>query len=303
MNEGNWISVSRELWNDPDFDDGPMTQREAWLWMIAEAAWRPRKVRRGRQVLELQRGQLAHSIRFMSDAWGWSKSAGHRFLKKLEKRDAIRIAGGTDATVITICNYDRYQSSNDDSGTLAGHQAGHWRDTGGTNENKDNKTTLLCADADVRESAPADEPENPKPAPVTADDLDRAVQALMAAAGPGLGDPAKHHGLLLSRSEIGRWMRAGVDIELDAVPVVQARTAQPRASPITSWTYFTPAVGEAAARRLSDMTLPEIPHDRSGHHTDTRRPQRGEPRRSATGGYGGNRMLEACLGLIGDGGA
>lgn len=134
-----FIAVSRDFWNDPDFADAPMTEREAFLWLLAEASWKERRVRRGREVIELGRGQLAHSVRFMAQAWGWSKSAGHRFLKKLEKRDTVRTASGTDCTIITVCNYEKYQSMRDTGGTPAGHRAGHRRDTGGTNENQDNQ--------------------------------------------------------------------------------------------------------------------------------------------------------------------
>ncbi|MED5548994.1 MAG: hypothetical protein VX529_06500 [Pseudomonadota bacterium] len=153
MSEQGFVAISRGLWNDPDFDDGaPMTQREAFIWMVAEAAWKSRKVRRGSAVLEIERGQLAHSVRFMAEAWGWSKSAGHRFLKSLEKRDIIRTEAGTGVTIVTICNYAKYQNAENDTGTEAGHIPGQRRDRGGTNENKDNnynqKDSLLPADAD-----------------------------------------------------------------------------------------------------------------------------------------------------------
>lgn len=135
-----YIAISRDIWDHPDLaGDEPFTKREAFMWLIAEASWKERRVRRGRTVVDLERGQLAHSVRFIASAWGWSKSAGHRFLKNLEKRDMVRTVSGTDATIITICNYDKYQGTPGDAGTLVGHQPGHWRDTGGTNENQDNQ--------------------------------------------------------------------------------------------------------------------------------------------------------------------
>ena len=254
-------------------------------------------------LIYMQGGRLPDDARYISGLLGCTVRKWTSIRGELIARDKIQVSDGS------ISNY-RADNELETLRKLSDKQAENAR---GPRKNKglekprpdhtepepDKYSTLH---ADVRESAPGDEPEKPKPAHVTSDDLERAERTLLAAAGPAMGDPAKHHGLLLTRSEIGRWLRAGVDIELDAVPVVRARTAQPRASPITSWTYFTSAVGEAAARRLSDMTLPEIPHARSGPYPDTRRPERGEPRRSATGGYGGNRILEACLGLIGDAG-
>jgi hypothetical protein len=60
-------------------------------------------------VLELKRGQVAASLRFMADKWQWREPRVRRFLKRL-KTDAM-IDAATDAgiTVITICNYDKYQ--------------------------------------------------------------------------------------------------------------------------------------------------------------------------------------------------
>lgn len=127
-----FIAISRDLWDSADFADGPMSQREAFIWMVAEAAWKPRAKRVGSTVVDLERGQLAHSVRFLASAWGWSKSSVARFLKALQKRDTIRYTSGTGATVITICNYDRFQPQSDGAGTAAGQQ----RDASGTNDNK-----------------------------------------------------------------------------------------------------------------------------------------------------------------------
>lgn len=35
------VNVSRCLWDDEVFRNEPFTEREAWIWMIAEAAWKP----------------------------------------------------------------------------------------------------------------------------------------------------------------------------------------------------------------------------------------------------------------------
>jgi hypothetical protein len=78
-------------------------------------------------------------LRFISSAWGWSKSRVDRFLKRLENRDMIETQTETGQLVISICNYDKYQGERDTSGTQAKRKAGHERDTSGTNENKGNK--------------------------------------------------------------------------------------------------------------------------------------------------------------------
>lgn len=83
---------------------------------------------------------------------------------------------------------------------------------------------------------------------------------LVEEAGPGLADPDKHSQLITTMSELDRWSRAGVDLELDAVPVVAGitRRADAAANPIKSWKYFTEAVTRAAAERRAELTIPTI---------------------------------------------
>lgn len=129
---GGTFNVSRDLWDDVAFANEPFTEREAWIWLVKEASWKPRERRVGRVVVQTARGQLAQSVRFMAEAWQWSKSRVHRYLKRLEGRDMLRTESGTGLLVVTICNYDKYQGVRDARGT----PAGQLRDSSGTNEKK-----------------------------------------------------------------------------------------------------------------------------------------------------------------------
>jgi hypothetical protein len=127
------INVSRNLFDDTAFKPEPFTEREAWLWMIMEASYKARSKPVGNLWVDTERGQLASSVRFMAEAWGWSKSKVDRFIKRLENRDMIGTESGTGINVITICKYDEYQNApnqigtakskkRDSSGTAAGQQ-------------------------------------------------------------------------------------------------------------------------------------------------------------------------------------
>lgn len=124
----NMFFLSRELWDNPDFRDGEMTQREAFIWMIAHAVWKPQTVRLGSESISLDRGQLAYSLRFLAYKWGWSKSRVSRYLDVLKNRDTIETITGTGFTVITVCNYDKYQWVGEGGGTPAKKN----RDSSGT---------------------------------------------------------------------------------------------------------------------------------------------------------------------------
>jgi hypothetical protein len=97
---------------------------------------------------------------------------------------------------------------------------------------------------------------NPVREPVTTTAHARAVgdeaDRLLEVAGPGLCATSRL-ALAASTGIIAEWIEEGLDLELDVVPVIRARTARARASPIRSWEYFTEAIRRAHARRLREV--------------------------------------------------
>lgn len=132
MSERGTFAVDRGIWGNVAFAREPFTEREAFLWLISEAAYVAREKRVGSDAVALERGQTCHSIRFMADAWQWSKSRVDRFITRLENRDMVIRDSGTDLTLLTICNYEQYQpkqkSNGTHVGTGSGTPAGHQRD-------------------------------------------------------------------------------------------------------------------------------------------------------------------------------
>lgn len=111
------VNIARALLKHEAFKDQPFTEREAFMWLIMEASWKERTKRVGNVTVTLERGQLAASVRFLAEAWQWEKSTVDRFLQRLKKRDMIGTESGTGINVITVCNYNEYQTAADDSGT------------------------------------------------------------------------------------------------------------------------------------------------------------------------------------------
>lgn len=104
------VNISRDLFDHPAFKDAAFSEREAWLWIIMEAAWKPRQRRVGHLVICIERGQLAVSIRFMAEAWGWTAAKVQRYVERLKKLKMICTKADTGLTVITVCNYDKFQN-------------------------------------------------------------------------------------------------------------------------------------------------------------------------------------------------
>ncbi len=109
MSERGTFALDRGWFDHPVFKDEPFTEREAWAWLIAQAAYRPHRRRIGAADISLARGQMAASLRFMAEKWKWTEPRVRRFLTRL-KTDAM-IDAATDAgiTTLTVRNYERYQ--------------------------------------------------------------------------------------------------------------------------------------------------------------------------------------------------
>ncbi|MBN9438236.1 hypothetical protein [Bosea sp. (in: a-proteobacteria)] len=126
MGERGVFAVDRGVWDHPAFAREPFSEREAWLWLVSEAAYKPHARRSDGKIIELQRGQLCHAVRFLASAWQWSKSRVDRYLDRLEKHEMLSRERGTRTPVVTLSNYDDYQRvalpERDKTGTTAGQQ-------------------------------------------------------------------------------------------------------------------------------------------------------------------------------------
>lgn len=111
-----WIRVDRKIWDDDSFKREPMSEREAFIWMVANAAWADTTHRVGGEAIAVQRGSFITTLRELQSAFMWRSDARVRgFLKRLENERTIErtTVGPTNApkTHVTICNYARFQDS------------------------------------------------------------------------------------------------------------------------------------------------------------------------------------------------
>ena len=103
--------VDRGIFDHPAFNpDEPFSEREAFLWMVAEAAFKPRSVRTKRSgIIAIERGQLTAATRFMATRFRWSEARVRRFVQRLTDTQTIDANSDAGQMIITICNYDQYQ--------------------------------------------------------------------------------------------------------------------------------------------------------------------------------------------------
>ena len=122
-----WVRVDTSIFDHAVFAADPFSEREAWLWLIAKAAWKDTKHRIGQTVVHVPTGSMFLTLREMQTAWRWKSDKRVRsFLAMLEREAMIETKTDAGKTQISICNYSRYQEvgrSADADGTQAGRSA------------------------------------------------------------------------------------------------------------------------------------------------------------------------------------
>ena len=140
------------------FKDEPCTQREAWVWLLENAAWKPCNRRDAQGALiAIERGQFHTSIRTLAAEWQWSRGRVERFLNDLKTSHMVSHETGHGGLLITICNYDKYQAYEPSAGPSAepsvepstGQAQGHTRRSKEGKEEKNDtarKRAVVCPD-------------------------------------------------------------------------------------------------------------------------------------------------------------
>jgi hypothetical protein len=85
--------VPRAIFTDVNFASEPLTEVQAFLNLVADAGWQPRRVRLARGAVDLERGQLLASTGFLAERWQWPEPRVRRFINYR----LLRLHGGGGA--------------------------------------------------------------------------------------------------------------------------------------------------------------------------------------------------------------
>lgn len=129
------------------------TQGEAWEDLLMECRYADATVSNGGKKMDLRRGELIGAVSWLANRWNWTPKTVRRFLDQLENDGMIELKNpasekgnqiGRQANVITVCNYEEYQSGIMQERQPKGQPEGDQRATRGRPEGniyKDNKGT------------------------------------------------------------------------------------------------------------------------------------------------------------------
>lgn len=120
---GGWFAVSRTIFDHylVGVRDRPYTELEAWLWLLATAAFEKQEVMNKGEKIVIDPGQLMAAHSYLAKVWDWTPDKVRWYLKRLQNEAMItRWCATQNANrytnqiqILTICNYSHYQVSKD----------------------------------------------------------------------------------------------------------------------------------------------------------------------------------------------
>lgn len=230
-----YTKTHRSVFTHDYFAGEEFSRREAWLWMISSAAWKPHRTRHKNKMIPIGRGQLPGARRHLAEVWGWGEQRVRTFIDDLVMEGMITTSSNQQLTIITICNYERFQSAEESSNqqlTSSQPAANHTEEG---KELKEEDTTLTHAGTPVR-----------KPLPEQSE-LEAMTAALTKAAGKALNPTSAN---LMMIADPLNWIQAGADFDLDILPAVCVAAQKCRPGSVHGWSYFAGPVKDAMHRRI-----------------------------------------------------
>lgn len=113
-----WFKINRKLFENDLFAD--MAMRGAFITIIGKTNWQPNQTwfcKREMKSIPVAIGQLPCSQQKLAKEFGWGINKTRNYLELLEKNGIISIKAERSFTMITVCNYCKYQDISEISGT------------------------------------------------------------------------------------------------------------------------------------------------------------------------------------------
>jgi len=156
--KGGWAKDWRSGWTHPVFRT--LQEAAVFKWMCAQASYAPRRISTRYGPVDLQRGEILISERFLAEQFGLHKNVIRRLKGSLIDEGMIVLfqdrCAKLSGTIALIVNYNEYQGDSTDEmmgqdhlGTINGTATGPLRDRDGTTREevkelkKDNIDLLL----------------------------------------------------------------------------------------------------------------------------------------------------------------
>lgn len=112
MRDERCVRISRDIFSHGIARQNlPWDRLSAWIYILVSASVHGETVMHRGRSYHLARGQLLLSDTHMERKTGWGRQAVRSFMRYLRKENMITTVTDSLCTVVTICNYSKWQSS------------------------------------------------------------------------------------------------------------------------------------------------------------------------------------------------
>lgn len=143
MSKG-YVLINRKIEDHWLWTDKPFTKGQAWIDLIMMANYADSELLTKGRVVQIKRGQVFRTIGFLAERWGWSNKKVRAYLDLLKGQAMVTAEGTTEGTLITIENYETWQTLGQESGHSKGQAKGqarvHKRNKNNTNTKTESVT-------------------------------------------------------------------------------------------------------------------------------------------------------------------
>ena len=109
-NQNGWITLHRKIKDHWLWESKPFSYGQAWIDILLECNHAESKQLIKGQLITTKRGQSSNAKITWARRFGWGISATRHFLEMLEKDEMISTHNAHVTTVLTVLNYDSYQT-------------------------------------------------------------------------------------------------------------------------------------------------------------------------------------------------
>lgn len=134
-----FIPLAKQIQNHWLWTDKPFARGQAWIDLLLMANFEDRQIISKGVIVEVERGQVFRTIKFLAERWGWTPKKVRKFIEALEGQQMVTSKGLSNGTLITIENYTKWNDSGQTKCTTKGKQNAHQRASLGSQNNNNNK--------------------------------------------------------------------------------------------------------------------------------------------------------------------
>ena len=122
MSDNGYVYSYRRSWSNPIFKN--LKEAAVWNFLYQNAFWEDGERYYNNTKFNLKRGQIVLSISFLCKGFDMTDKEIRLLLDKLKRASMVAIKGANKGTIVTICNYDKYQRLEKTEGQAKGKQKG-----------------------------------------------------------------------------------------------------------------------------------------------------------------------------------